>query len=491
MLQAWCEATLVVPTGPLQGEPLRLEDWQLSWLEAAMRPGVFEAGLSVSRKNGKSALVAVVLLAHLCGPLASRSWRGLVASVDLRASRELQLQIQQMAELAELEVFTYRSSPYRTIYEEHDTRVDFLAADRGSGHAAGADLAIIDEAGLLEEGDRELWDAVRTATSGRAGKFWCIGIRSRGPMFEELRERADSLDSTHFTAYEAPPGCRLDDREAWKSANPGLGSIKPLTSLEAEAAAALSTPAQEPGFRRLHLNQAIAEVGQPLVTVEDWEAIEAESLPERAGGCVVGLDLGGAQSMTAAVVIWPQTGRMEVLGAFAGEPGLRTRARRDREAGHVYEAMRDEGELVVCGHRTVDVVGFLSELVDRLQGEEVFAVGCDRFRKADLEQAMLAGGLSWPVELRGTGASATADGSADVRAFQRLVLDQRIQVNRSTLWRHALRNTQLRFDSAGNPALDRREQRRANDAAAAGVIAAGLAMRVLAAPPVEDDAVVF
>ena len=255
----------------MAGHPLKLEKWQVAWLRSALKKGVVEAGLSVSRKNGKSGLVAVVLLGHLAGPLMRRSWRGLVASVDLRASRELQLQVQQIAERSGLGfneetgegVRTYRSSPYKTVCDQNDTRVDFLAADRGSGHAAGCDLAIIDEAGLLEEGDRELWDAVRTATSGRGGRLWCIGIRSVGPMFQELRERASELESAFFEAFEAAPGCRLDDRAAWKAANPGLGTLKPLEALEAEAAAAKHTPAQEPGFRRLHLNQQIADAAAP------------------------------------------------------------------------------------------------------------------------------------------------------------------------------------------------------------------------------------
>ena len=40
-----------------------------------------EAGLSVGRKNGKSALVALLLLSYLVGPLHKPGWRGLVTSL--------------------------------------------------------------------------------------------------------------------------------------------------------------------------------------------------------------------------------------------------------------------------------------------------------------------------------------------------------------------------------------------------------------------------
>jgi len=65
----WSGKKLVVPTPLRQGHPFRLADWQVSFLKDAFKPGVKEAALSIARRNGKSFLIAVVLLAHLCGPM--------------------------------------------------------------------------------------------------------------------------------------------------------------------------------------------------------------------------------------------------------------------------------------------------------------------------------------------------------------------------------------------------------------------------------------
>ena len=46
------------------------------------------------------------------------------------------------------------------------TRGDFLAADKSTGHAVGADLALVDELGLLEERNRGLVNAY-----GMAGRW--------------------------------------------------------------------------------------------------------------------------------------------------------------------------------------------------------------------------------------------------------------------------------------------------------------------------------
>ena len=77
----WAEAKLKVPTGPLQGQPFRIAPWQRRYLVQALAPGIREAGLSVARKNGKSSLIAALLLAYLVGPLNSRLWRGIVVSL--------------------------------------------------------------------------------------------------------------------------------------------------------------------------------------------------------------------------------------------------------------------------------------------------------------------------------------------------------------------------------------------------------------------------
>ena len=50
---SWAETALIVPSGRLAGQPFRIPQWQREWLEAALRPGIGQSGLSVSR--GKTA----------------------------------------------------------------------------------------------------------------------------------------------------------------------------------------------------------------------------------------------------------------------------------------------------------------------------------------------------------------------------------------------------------------------------------------------------
>jgi len=57
------EEFLVVPEGKDVGKPVRLRDWQLEFIDKVYGTPTRRAILSMGRKNGKSALTAMLLLA--------------------------------------------------------------------------------------------------------------------------------------------------------------------------------------------------------------------------------------------------------------------------------------------------------------------------------------------------------------------------------------------------------------------------------------------
>ena len=74
-LAEWSRTTLKVPPGhPLAGQPLELPAYGVRFLEEAL--AVPESLLSIARKNAKSAIIAVYLLARLTGPLRFNGYQG-------------------------------------------------------------------------------------------------------------------------------------------------------------------------------------------------------------------------------------------------------------------------------------------------------------------------------------------------------------------------------------------------------------------------------
>ena len=99
-----------------------------------------------------------------------------------------------------------------------------MSADRTAGHASGYNLVVVDETGLLPERARDLLAGLRSSVSTRNGTIRHISIRGDSPLFREVLANP----AVPSMVYAAPDECAIDDEEAWKAANPSLGTIKSL-----------------------------------------------------------------------------------------------------------------------------------------------------------------------------------------------------------------------------------------------------------------------
>jgi len=480
----WIEANLRVPTGPLASKPFRIEPWQREWLVGAFGSEVREAGMSVARKNGKSGFIAAVLLCFLEGPLNRADWRAIVGSMTGLLAAELRDALLETAKASGIELRLKKAPPPGVVTGRRNARVSFLATDKGTGHAVGADLALIDEAGLMPEAQRAVWNALFTSVSGRDGRFWCISIQGTGPMFQEMEAR-DGSPKVFWRKWTAPTDCELDDEAAWHAANPGLaGGIKSISYMRDAAERAIVAAGNEMHFRAYDLNQPVDAERRVIVQVRDYKKCLADDPPKLEGDVILGIDLGATVSMTCAVALSLKTRTLKVWGAFSDDPPLSTRARVDR-MGSLYDRMVREGELKLYPGRTTPVAPFLADVFGELMAARcrVIAIGCDRHRRAEAEQSFLDAGLPRVrVHWRGQGAAVNAHGSHDVRAFQRAILDRTLKLKASTMLESAIASSVLRFDNAGNPALDKAANNARIDALSAAVIACGIAEGINDAP---------
>ena len=470
----WSRECLKVPAGhPREGDPLVIPEYGRLFLRDALAAGTHEGLLCLGRKNAKSAIVAVVLLAYMVGPMKRAGFRAGVASLSKEKAGELRSQIEAIAKssaLRGLRFWRARTSPAITAA---GGSIDILSADRNAGAAASYDLAILDELGLMAEKHRPLVNSMRSSVSAKGGKFLALSVHGDGPFIPEVLERKGAAGlAVHH--YRAPEGCALDDEAAHDAANPGLAcGIKSRDYMRSEAARVRVTRSDESSFRALDLNQPATPGSEMLCSVAEWEAciVSEDDLPPRTGEVCIGFDLGGSSSMTALAAVWPN-GRCEAWGAFPGTPDIKERARVD---GARYLLMTARGELKIYAGRVTPVQEFLRDCAARLAGERVLAAGADRYRKSETEQFLEGANLRWPMNWRGMGASAKADGSHDVRSLQRLVLTRKLRTRETLLLADAIKASVIRRDGAGNPALDQGTKQGRIDALSATVIAAGLA----------------
>ena len=475
-LADWAKRRLVVPAGhPLAGQALELAPFLVSFLRDALAPGIQEALLTVSRKNAKSAACAVLALGHLApdGPLRRKGWRCAIVSITKLKASELRRQIQEISEASNLEGLDFRKSPAPGPVLSPYGSIEVIPAEKYGGHASGFDLVLIDETGLLSERDRPLINGMLSSVSARAGRVVHISIRGDGPFVPELIKRKDD-PAVVVHQYAAAPDCALDDEKQWRKANPGLGTIKSLAYMRAAARRAKASPGDQAHFRAHDLNQAVSPGKGMIVSVDDWQkCIDAGDAP-REGPCCIGIDTGLIDSFTAVAAYWPESGRLEVFAGIGDSPDLATRGEADG-VGMEYVQMRTRGEIMVWPGRKAPAGEMVRWLINHLDGQEVIGAAADRYRKVDVEQALIDGDGTWGVDFRPVGAG--PDGSTDVRLFQRAVLDKHLRPGLNKYLERCILNSELRFNGNGDPALEKGNQRGRIDGLSAAVLAVGVGER--------------
>ena len=473
-LCSWSRDELKVPPGhPLEGQNLEIPDYGVSFLRDCLDPGINEALICMARKNAKSAIIADLLLGFLVGPLRFAGFRAGVVSLNLAKAGELHKQMFDIYSASGLSGLQFLAWPRLTVKSESGGMVEILPADRSSGMSSSFDLSIVDELGLLGERERPLINSMRSAVSAKGGKFIALTVYGDGPFVPEILKR-DGDPGLAIHLYQAPEDCALDDEKAWAAANPGLScGIKRRSYMESESRRVSVTVSDESSFRALDLNQPISPTSEMIFSLSDWLRCVVpirDNLPPRTGRVFIGFDLGGSSSLTALAALF-ENGRVEVWAACPSIPDLAERSRVD---GANYALMEMRGELRTYAGRVTPVGEFLKDCSSRLKGCKVIGAGADRYRKAEALQALDDSNLRWPMVWRGMGASAKADGSHDVRALQKRVLSRSLFVVESLILTSAIKNSVIRRDAAGNPALSQGKKRGRIDPLSALVIASGL-----------------
>ncbi len=412
------------------------------------------------------------------------AWRCLAISDKGDHVLELRKHIEDVARASGLvddtpeQLFEFRTSPGagRIVHKATGSMIDFFNTSPTAGQSSSADVVLIDEAGLINESMRELWESLFQSMATRNGLFVGCGVLSRSPMFHEMKERAKESQRVEFHYYGAVEDDEILDESTWKKANPGLGErgcAKSLEYMKGASERASKSPLAESEFRVFDLNTPIEPSAQLLCSLSDWKGCLVDELPLRKNGAFCGWDLGASRSMSAFAAYWPASGRVEFWCGFPAEPGLDARGKGDG-VGQLYALAQRAGELALYDGKNIDAAAFIGDVVDDLQGQ-ILMVGADRFRQAEAEQALQNAKLHLRMAWRGTGAGSRADGSYDIRATDRAITGRKLKIKPHLIAAEAIRPSRLRFDTAGNPALSKEKRDSRIDLLSALVMACGLA----------------
>lgn len=478
---------LEIPEGPLAGRRLKLAPFQRQFIKGALAPGTNVACLSVGRGGAKTALSAGLALGSLLGelgdnqprreiPIAARTrdQARIAWNFCCAFARSLPDEIQ-----AQLE---FRRQPRFEIEYQGDGGghiIRAIAADGKSALGGAPTFALLDERGhwQADKGDA-LEAALLSGLGKRGGRALIISTSAPDDNHPFSRWLDESGEGVYVQEHRPVPGLPADELESLATANPGaeFGVGASLEWLQAQARRAIARGGSAlTNFRLYNRNERVSgETRDLLLTVDEWLRCETVSLPPREGQVIIGIDLGGSASMTAAAFYWPASGRLECHGWFPSKPGLLDRGQGDG-VGSRYTEMQGRGELTTLGDATVPVAAFLTEAMRHVEGQPIGGLIMDRFKQSELGEAIDRAGIRAPLIWRGMG---WRDGNEDIERFKRACFDGNVKASPSLLLRSAFADAVTLRDPANNIKLAKARSTGRIDAAAASILAVAEGARI-------------
>lgn len=456
---AFIEKFCKVPEGKLIGQPIQLAPFQRKFiLDIYDNPaGTHTAYLSIARKNGKTALIAGIVLAHIVGPEAQQNSQVVSGAMSRdQAALVFNLACKMVNLNPKLaKIVHIIPSGKRLVGIPLNVEYRALAADGKTAHGLSPILAILDEVGQVRGPQSDFVDAIVTAQGAHDNPLlFAISTQAAhdadllSVWIDDAIASEDPQIVCHL--YTADPELPLSSMEAWEAANPALGLFRTLSDVQKQATRAERMPSSENTFRNLVLNQRVSTVS-PFVSADVWKSCAAE--PEPLTGMVgfAGLDLSGRTDLTCCAFIGrDDEGVVHVHPFFwTPEEGLYERAKRDRMP---YDMWVRQGYLRTTPGATVDYAFVASEMAEIMADMSIESVAFDRWRidvfKKDADNI----GVQFPLVEFGQGFK---DMSPALDILEADLLNARIRHGMHPVLTMCATNAVVTKDAAGNRKLDK------------------------------------
>ena len=493
----WIERHCRVPEGKDVGKRVKLRTWQKRELRKIYdNPAITRnAIISFAKKNGKTALVAFLLLLHTCGPEARPNTQ-LVSTAQSRdqASVIFNLAKNIVYMSRDLEsCLVIRESKKEIFCPGLGTLYRALSSESSTAHGLSPIFAVHDELGQVRGAISDLYNAVENAM-GAHDRPLSIVISTQAPTDNDLLSRliddasAGADPHTVLSLYTADLDLDPFSVRALKQANPAYGDFLSRSELQGQAARARRMPAQEPQFRNYNLNQRV-EAKAPFVSRSVWELNAAAPGP-MTGVCYGGLDLSEVQDLTAFVLICQaDDGFWDIKPFFwLPEDNIHEKSRQDRET---YDIWAREGLIELIPGKSIEYKWVAPRLWEICQNYNVHRIGFDRYNYRHLKPWLIDAGFSEQqtdhesddalFRLFGQG---WVSMSPALREMEALLLNGKFRHGNNPVLKMCAVNAVVKSDSAGNRVLDKGRSRGRIDGMAALADAIGVST---AGKPVEEE----
>lgn len=458
---------LVVPEGMSTGKPLRLEPFQIAFILSVFdNPhGTRHAYLSLARRNGKTFLVAIILLAYIIGPMAEKNTAIASAAMSRDQAALCFKLMEKMLMLSPKVAGTYRTIPSQKMIVglNQNTEYSALSADAKTGFGKSLRVILLDEAGQITGPNNSYIDML-TTSQGSYEDSLMITISTQAPSDADflsiMMDQAERSNDPHTVChlYTADPDCDVMDKREWLKANPGLDIFRSRKDIREQLITANAIPSKEAGARNLLLNQRVAQEAM-FISPSIWNRNKGEIDHDlfRNSRVIAGLDLSSRNDLTACVLSAKDPkGRVHVLPfVFCPTQGVEERSKRDRAP---YDVWIKQGFLIPLGGDVMDyeqiAIFMKSELKRR--AIKVKSVEFDRWHIDDFKAACRRAGAFPSAEWNEVG-QGFKDMGPRCDSLLNNMTSGNLRTGNHPLLVMAASNAVAVIDPAGNTKLDKRK----------------------------------
>lgn len=311
--------------GRLGGQLVKLELWEKAWLAATFGfvddDGIRKYTLSVlivAKKNGKSLLASIVGLYMLVGDGEAGAE---VYAVATKRDQAKIIWTEAKRMVKKSEALLKRIKPLVNELSSEDFNCGIfkpLASDSDTLDGLNVSCCLMDEIHQWKHG-RPLFDIMVDGTVGREQPLVVVTTTAgviREDIYDEIYDDArtatnalfdkDAFLDEHslYIIYELDKRAEWQDPECWKKANPGLGTIKKLSSFAAKIEEAKHKPDLLKNIlcKQFNIPETSKEAWLTFEQLNNENKFDVAKLKPRYG--IGGADLSSTTDLTAACVLF-------------------------------------------------------------------------------------------------------------------------------------------------------------------------------------------
>lgn len=413
--------------GPKAGKPFHLARWEqaiLANLFGWKRPDgtrrYREAFIEVPRKNGKTSLIAGIVIYGLMFD-GERGAEIYSAAADRDQAKLVFMTVKGMI-LASDELLRRTTVYQHSIVEmnpatgmETGSFYKPISAEAGTKHGYNSHIIVVDE--LHAQPNDELVDVLETSTGSRAQPLLIhittsdydkpsicnekelFAYKIRG--YDKDGKKIPKADDNSFlpAIWQAKLSDDWTRLETWKKANPCLGNSLSIDYIRRKCKKAQETPRFLNTFMRLHLNVK-TQTAVRWLDLEQWDRCDGVVDEEQLIGrrCFCAFDLSHNTDTTSVAYVFPpddDNPLYRVLSrVYIPEENARARELRD----HVpYLTWAREGFIRLTPGNVIDYAKIKADFEEDYQKFDIQEVAFDRWGFEALRQQFIADGVSEEV----------------------------------------------------------------------------------------------